>query len=80
MTERNVNGRKSLNHSDNWRNQLHSKPRSVSVIEMFRQLEALVTLIFGAPKLFVSQSLNGVQTRGTDGGHHTADQPYGSED
>ncbi len=40
--------------------------------------ELLVTLPF--PKLFVSQSLNGIQARGTDGGHHTAYQPYCSKD
>src|SRR5205807_3193490 len=33
-----------------------------------------------ATKLFVPQSLNGVQARGTDGRYHAADQPYGTED
>jgi hypothetical protein len=48
---------------------------------MLANCEALlVTLTFGAPKLFVPQSLDGVQTRGTDGGYHPAHQPYGNED
>ena len=33
-----------------------------------------------ATKLFVPQSLNGVQARGTDGRYHAADQSYGTED
>src|SRR2546421_11151725 len=39
-----------------------------------------MTLDSSLPKLFVPQGLNGIQTRGTDGGYHTADQPYGTED
>jgi len=32
------------------------------------------------PRLFVPQSLDGVQTRGPDGGHHAAHQPHGRQD
>jgi hypothetical protein len=30
--------------------------------------------------LFVPQGLNGIKTRGPDGGHHAADEPYRTED
>src|SRR5580704_10532641 len=33
-----------------------------------------------AAMLFVSQGLNGIETRGPDGWHHAADEAYGTED
>ena len=46
----------------------------------FASRAALKNALLPIPKLFVAQGLNGIQTRGTDGGHHAADQPDGTED